>query len=491
MVLLDDRRRHVEMNGAYVTLLGYLPSALRGRPVSEIVADGPLVSAAEWQALLRQPQFSGEADMVCRDGHRVRVEFAAHPEVVTGRKLVLAVALRTTRANRRAHSEGEASLPTTPLSARERDVVQLIALGLSGPEIAHELYLTHNTVRTHVRNAMMKSGARSRAHLVAKSLGRGTGVARREGADRHGLAGHRRRRPYIGPVPQSPSAPRVRHNGPCKTRDIGPDNEVLRGQRRGTGMVAVDRAGGRVANGVVGRSRQFGRCRGPGCGDGGNRFPQSGGRPSRRSCHRPPCHVCGPGHHRFDQLYAWFERPDGRGAVPRRVPDRTGRVNGDRIGLSLPGRPDLRVTGRPRGEFVCFAYPGGRIEERSARWLLGASLAVFAVFLAANVLLSHLPPVGGPFIRCAGSACPRNPVAIASLGERASHALSATLGLATAASTAGVAVLVARRAARPVPSDVGASDRSFSGRSWRPAGTGSSSPSARLTSTRGRSGPRR
>ena len=44
-------------------------------------------------------------------------------------------------------------------------------------EIADELHLSHDTVRTHIRNAMAKTGARSRAHLVAKALGEGLVVA--------------------------------------------------------------------------------------------------------------------------------------------------------------------------------------------------------------------------------------------------------------------------------------------------------------------------
>jgi DNA-binding CsgD family transcriptional regulator len=56
---------------------------------------------------------------------------------------------------------------------RERDVVWLVAHGNTGPEIADELHIAHDTVRTHVRNAMTKVGARSRAHLVAKALGDG------------------------------------------------------------------------------------------------------------------------------------------------------------------------------------------------------------------------------------------------------------------------------------------------------------------------------
>ena len=49
--------------------------------------------------------------------------------------------------------------------------------GDSGPEIAEELGIAHDTVRTHVRNAMEKIGARSRAHLVAKALGEGHALA--------------------------------------------------------------------------------------------------------------------------------------------------------------------------------------------------------------------------------------------------------------------------------------------------------------------------
>ena len=48
-----------------------------------------------------------------------------------------------------------------------------VALGDTSPEIASRLGISHETVRTHVRNAMGKSGARSRAHLVAKALAEG------------------------------------------------------------------------------------------------------------------------------------------------------------------------------------------------------------------------------------------------------------------------------------------------------------------------------
>lgn len=174
MVLLDDERRHVEVNGAYLQLLGYRRADLIDRPVYEFVVGGPIVTLGEWRTILRRAQFAGAADLVRADGGKVWVEFAGYPETVTGRRLVLFVVLATSRRGRR-HAIGavEAEATNAGLTPRELEVIQLVALGLSGREIAQELHLANDTVRTHVRNAMAKLGARSRAQLVAKTLGEG------------------------------------------------------------------------------------------------------------------------------------------------------------------------------------------------------------------------------------------------------------------------------------------------------------------------------
>jgi DNA-binding NarL/FixJ family response regulator len=59
------------------------------------------------------------------------------------------------------------------LSPREREILGLISQGLSGEEAAKQLVLSSETVRTHVRNAMSKLGAATRAHAVALALQRG------------------------------------------------------------------------------------------------------------------------------------------------------------------------------------------------------------------------------------------------------------------------------------------------------------------------------
>ena len=101
--------------------------------------------------------------------------------------------------------------------------------------------------------------------------------------------------------------------------------------------------------------------------------------------------------------------------------------------------------------YVSFAYPSGYIEQRAAARLLIGSGAVMALLLAANVLLSDVQPVAGPFVRCSGNECPPNPLNIVDIGTGAGKALSTALAIATALTLAAVAVLVARRAARTTP----------------------------------------
>jgi DNA-binding NarL/FixJ family response regulator len=52
------------------------------------------------------------------------------------------------------------------LTAREREVLTLIAAGLSNEEIARKIYVSQSTVKTHAARVMMKLGARDRAQLV-------------------------------------------------------------------------------------------------------------------------------------------------------------------------------------------------------------------------------------------------------------------------------------------------------------------------------------
>jgi DNA-binding NarL/FixJ family response regulator len=56
------------------------------------------------------------------------------------------------------------------LTQRERDVLRLLADGLANEEIGKRLYISAETVRTHVRKAMDKLDADTRTQAVARAL---------------------------------------------------------------------------------------------------------------------------------------------------------------------------------------------------------------------------------------------------------------------------------------------------------------------------------
>lgn len=66
--------------------------------------------------------------------------------------------------------EAPQELQTDELTAREIDVLRLVAQGLANKEIAEELGLSEYTVKTHLRNILDKLHLRSRAHAAAYAV---------------------------------------------------------------------------------------------------------------------------------------------------------------------------------------------------------------------------------------------------------------------------------------------------------------------------------
>ena len=83
-------------------------------------------------------------------------------------------------AQRRANGNGEVIPFAAPVreftqapTGREIEVLQLVADGLVNREIGALLYLSEETVKSHVRHLLAKLQARSRAHAVSVGYRRG------------------------------------------------------------------------------------------------------------------------------------------------------------------------------------------------------------------------------------------------------------------------------------------------------------------------------
>jgi DNA-binding NarL/FixJ family response regulator len=59
------------------------------------------------------------------------------------------------------------------LSKREREIMDLLAQGLTGEQVAERLFLSPETIKTHIRNAMGKLEANTRVHAIAIALREG------------------------------------------------------------------------------------------------------------------------------------------------------------------------------------------------------------------------------------------------------------------------------------------------------------------------------
>lgn len=65
------------------------------------------------------------------------------------------------------------ALRRTGITARELEVLQLVALGLSTREIADKLFISISTVKTHTANLLQKLDARRRTQAVQKGTAAG------------------------------------------------------------------------------------------------------------------------------------------------------------------------------------------------------------------------------------------------------------------------------------------------------------------------------
>ena len=171
VVTIDDDQRFTDANATALRMLGRRRDDFLGQRIEDVTPiDIQQGIEPRWQELLRTGEHRGEWRLLRADGRAFDVEYAATANVFPGGHLIIWMA---TDDGDRIEPPGRGARDGAhPLTPREREVVTLIARGLTSEQIAEELVVSGETVRTHARNALAALGARTRAHAVAIALQR-------------------------------------------------------------------------------------------------------------------------------------------------------------------------------------------------------------------------------------------------------------------------------------------------------------------------------
>jgi PAS domain S-box-containing protein len=175
MAIIDGERRYVEVNPCHTKVFGRSREEIVGTLVDDYLPPEELPTVdAEYDRFMRDGELSNERSYIKADGTVVRVQYAVRNVQVTGHDLGFFVTY-VVEGDDADNDEPEAGVRNGEgLSPREREVVQQVALGLTSRQIGEELEVSTETVRTHIRNALAKTGTRTRAQLVAQVMGTGT-----------------------------------------------------------------------------------------------------------------------------------------------------------------------------------------------------------------------------------------------------------------------------------------------------------------------------
>jgi PAS domain S-box-containing protein len=180
MLIADDQRRWVTGNVAACDLLGIAREELPWRTMDDFTPPSELSRLEEqWQAFLAGGEAEGWYQLYVPERGPIPVEFSATANVLPARHLSVFIP-----PDDASSEPGEGAplreAPWTPvaveaagrsqLTEREREVMTMVASGLQSDEIAEQLFLAVETVKSHVHNAMGKLGVHTRAHAVAVAL---------------------------------------------------------------------------------------------------------------------------------------------------------------------------------------------------------------------------------------------------------------------------------------------------------------------------------
>jgi DNA-binding CsgD family transcriptional regulator len=177
MLIADDERDYVDANAAACLFLRLPREEVLKLSVDDLTLPEQRSELdALWARFLRDDGVHRHGHSVPRslqmpDGAHVNVDLSSTPNFRPGRHLAIIFFPAADALN--AHLEHAQPPVDAVLTRREREILALVALGNTGVEIGFQLSVSPATVQTHVAHALIKLGAKNRAHGIALALGAG------------------------------------------------------------------------------------------------------------------------------------------------------------------------------------------------------------------------------------------------------------------------------------------------------------------------------
>ena len=178
VVVVNDRRRCAEANEQACELIGLSRDEVVGRRLDSLLKPNMRGRLSHvWTAFAEAGGHAGPFTLA----NGAEIQISLTPNLMPDRHLLVLAPIVPGVATTAEEPTGPAASAghSPPAhqgrqpSARELEVLTLLADGATDPQIAKRLELSPATVQTHVRNAKAKLGARTRAQAVALVLERG------------------------------------------------------------------------------------------------------------------------------------------------------------------------------------------------------------------------------------------------------------------------------------------------------------------------------
>ncbi len=171
MVMTDDRRRYVEVNRAARLVFRLSLEEMRGYTIDDLTPPQELPTLeASWARLLDTGCVTGPHEHAGPDGSRFDIVYFGLANALPGLHLAAFAPAGWSEDELSLRKDESRAQAVPPLTPREREVLQLAAEGLSGPNIAERLFVSPGTVKSHFRNIYEKLGVRDRSAAVARGL---------------------------------------------------------------------------------------------------------------------------------------------------------------------------------------------------------------------------------------------------------------------------------------------------------------------------------